>query len=91
MELKLPLKYSSHRQILDADGNLACEVFSGGPGIKAADELQELIVTACNAHDQMAAALKAARDRLTFANKHIDCAEEIAAANAALTAAGVTP
>lgn len=51
----------------------------------------EFLVLAWGAHDQLVTALKAARDRLTFANKHIDCAEEIAAANAALLAAGVTP
>lgn len=38
--------------------------------------------------DQLVVALTAARNRLTFANKHIDCADEIAAIEAALAAAG---
>jgi hypothetical protein len=60
--IKLPLAYSSHRQIMDADRNLAIEVFSGGPGIEAADQLQELVVVACNSFALMVKALKAAED-----------------------------
>ena len=60
--LKLPLAYSSHRQIVDAEGNLVLEVFSGGPGIEAADQLQDLVVLACNSYAHMVAALKAADD-----------------------------
>jgi hypothetical protein len=60
--LKLPLAYSSHRQIIDADRNLVIEVFSGGPGIDAADQLQDLVVVACNSYSLMVDALKAADD-----------------------------
>lgn len=56
-KFKLPLAYSSHRQIIDADINVVIEVWSGGQGIDAADELQAFIVTACNAHDTLTAAL----------------------------------
>lgn len=51
----LPLKYASHREILTANGGLACEVFSGSIGVEGADELQRLIVRACNAHADLVA------------------------------------
>jgi hypothetical protein len=63
-DIKLPLAYSSHRLIVDADGNLAIEVFSGGPGIDAADQLQELVVVACNSHEQLVVALRKAEEAL---------------------------
>lgn len=53
------------------------------------DENAEFIVTACNSHDQLVAALKQAQARLVFANKHIDCQDDIDAAEAALAAAGI--
>jgi hypothetical protein len=62
--IKLPLAYSSHRQILDADRNLVIEVLSGGPGIEAADELQQLVVKAVNSHEQLVEALKAVMESL---------------------------
>lgn len=90
--IRLPLAYSSHRQIVDAERNLVIEVFSGGAGIEGADELQALVVTACNTHDQLVAALKDAVDSLEYVQKYlpgaIGCAvrhERIVAANAALT------
>lgn len=90
-DIKLPLAYSSHRQIVDADGNLVLEVFSGGPGIAAADQLQALVVVACNAYAQMVAALKAAEelDRIGLLNAAEGRITEVKALRrAALTAAG---
>lgn len=49
----------------------------------------EFIVRAWNSHDQLVAALKQAQARLVFANKHIDCQDDIDAAGAALAAAGI--
>lgn len=60
-EIKLPLAYSSHRQIMDAERNLVLEVYSGGQGIKAADQLQDLVVVACNAHALLVEAAQAAK------------------------------
>lgn len=60
MNIKLPLAYRSHRKIVDADGNFVVEVFSGGQGIEAADALQELVVAACNSHQQLVDACKLA-------------------------------
>lgn len=54
----LPLRHSSHRQIVSANGGLVCEVFSGSLGIEGADAMQELIVRACNAHDDLVNALQ---------------------------------
>jgi hypothetical protein len=60
-EIKLPLAYSSQRQIVDADGNLAVQVCSGRIGIEAADQLQELVVVACNSHGLLVEAAQAAK------------------------------
>lgn len=68
-EIKFPLAYSSHRQIVDADGNLAAQVCSGGIGIEAADQLQDLVVVACNAHARL---VKALRDIATNARAALD-------------------
>lgn len=65
-EIKLPLAYSSHRQIVDAQGNLAAQVCSGGIGIEAADQLQELVVVACNSHALLVEALGEARELLAL-------------------------
>ena len=59
--IKLPLDYSSHRQIVDAADNLAVQVCSGGIGIEAADQLQELVVVACNSHTLLVEAAQAAK------------------------------
>lgn len=59
-KIKLPLAYSSHRQIVDADRNLVIQVRSGGAGIEAADQLQELVVVACNSFEKLLAAAKIA-------------------------------
>ena len=59
-KIKLPLTYSSHRQILDAEGNLVIQVYSGGAGIEGADQLQELAVSACNSFEKLLAAAKTA-------------------------------
>jgi hypothetical protein len=63
-KIKLPLAYSSHRQIVDAEGNLVIQVCSGGPGIEAADQLQDLVVVACNSFEKLLAAAKAAEAAL---------------------------
>lgn len=59
--IKLPLAYSSHRQIVDAAGNMAAQVCSGGIGIEAADQLQVLVVAACNSHALLVEAARAAK------------------------------
>jgi len=59
-EIKLPLFYSSHRQIMDAERNVVMEVWSGGSGTAAADQLQDLVVVACNVHTKLVEAAQAA-------------------------------
>lgn len=94
--LKLPLAYSSHRQIVDAEGNRAIEVFSGGPGTEAADQLQDLVVVACNAHAALISALKEATDALAGGlwdygpgqDERAKCDEVLVRCRAALAAAG---
>lgn len=60
-DIKLPLRYSSHRQIMDAAGNVVAEVWSGGSGTEAADQLQELVPVACNSHALLVEAAQAAK------------------------------
>jgi len=48
----------------------------------------EVIMSACNAHGQLVVALVAAKLRLEFANKHIDCADVLALIESALTVEG---
>lgn len=66
-KIKLPLAYSSHHQIVDADGNLAIEVFSGGPGVEAARQLDVLVVAACNSYAQLLADNATLREDLSDA------------------------
>jgi hypothetical protein len=49
-----------------------------------ANENAKFIALACNSHNDLVGALYAAGKRLTHANKHIDCQEEIDAIHAAL-------
>lgn len=83
--IKLPLAYSSHRQIMDADRNVVLEVFSGGPGIDAADQLQDLVVVACNSHGLLVAALERARESMLRSYCDLPAIRQI---QAALDAAG---
>ena len=53
----LPLKRSSHRQIVTSTDGLAAQVFSGAVGIIPASELEALMVTAVNSHEALVAAL----------------------------------
>ena len=62
--IKLPLRHSSHRQIVDAAGGLVIQVCSGHCGIEAADELQELVPVACNSHALLVEAAKDAKAML---------------------------
>jgi hypothetical protein len=88
-DIKLPLAYSSHRQIMDADRNLVIEVFSGGPSIEAADQLQELVVVACNSHAALVNALTLLAEKVDAAGGSIfGFADELQHARAALAAAG---
>lgn len=59
-QISLPFRRSTHRQILDAQDNVVCEIRSGGCGIAVADEIEQLIVTACNSHDALLTACEAA-------------------------------
>lgn len=65
-DIKLPLRYSSHRQIMDAAGNVVIEVWSGGSGTAAADQLQQLVPVACNSHALLVEALVGARELLAL-------------------------
>ncbi|MBD8531520.1 MULTISPECIES: hypothetical protein [unclassified Massilia] len=60
-DIKLPLRYTSHRQIVDAAGGLVIQVYSGACGIEVADQLQELVPVACNSHALLVEAAQAAR------------------------------
>jgi hypothetical protein len=95
-DIKLPLAYSSHRQIVDADGVVVIEVRSGGCGTDAADQLQELVAAACNAYAPLVKALQEiAKDaHATAAELDAEAAfvalDDIArSARETLTAAGV--
>ncbi|GAC1610298.1 MAG: hypothetical protein NVS3B3_18730 [Aquirhabdus sp.] len=50
-------------------------------------ENADFIVHACNAHDDLVETLKVALTRLGFANKHLDCVDEISLIEAALAKA----
>ena len=72
----LPLKRSSHRQIVTSNDGLAAQVFAGAVGIIPASELEALMVTAVNSHEALVAEVKAAehiiaamRSVLTLAQK----------------------
>lgn len=97
-KINLPLVYSSHRQIMDANRNVVLEVWSGGAGIEAADQLQDLAVAACSNYGQL---VKALRDIATDARRTADAGDAEAsfvalgdierAALDALAAAGEQP
>ena len=53
----LPLKRSSHRQIVTGNDGLAAQVFAGAVGIIPASELEALMVTAVNSHEALVVAL----------------------------------
>lgn len=53
----MPWKSGTHRQIVDAEGNVICELWSH-MGIDEADANEEIIVRAVNAHDDLVAALE---------------------------------
>lgn len=53
----LPLKRSSHRFIVSADGSTVAQIFSGAVGITPASELEGAVVTAMNSHEALVAAL----------------------------------
>lgn len=86
--MKLPLKVvpiegdRDFVNVRDAANHRVVEVIRKADG--------EALVTACNAHDQLAAALRNAKRQLGYANKHIDCESEIAMIDAALVAAGAS-
>jgi hypothetical protein len=87
-DIKLPLTYSSHRQIIDADRNLVIEVLSGGSGIDAADQLQDLVIVACNSHAALVNALTLLSEKVAAEGGSILCRDELTHARAALAAAG---
>jgi hypothetical protein len=95
-DIKLPLAFSSHRQIVDADGAVVIEVRSGGCGIAAADQLQELVVAACNAYaplikarQEIATDARATAEELDAEAGFVALGDIERSARAALTAAGV--
>lgn len=61
---KFPLQSLSHRQVVDADGNVVMEFQSGAIGVDEATALEQFVVTAANAHDHLVAALVLAESQL---------------------------
>lgn len=59
-KIALPLRQIGRLSIIDAKNRNVVQVFSAGLGIKAAYELQDKIVAAVNAHDELVSALTTA-------------------------------
>ena len=53
----LPLRSDGHRCLASNSGDTTLTVYSGAMGVRAADELEALIVTAVNSHEALVAAL----------------------------------
>ena len=53
----LPLRRDGHRCLASISGDTTLTIYSGAMGVRAADELEMLIVTAVNSHEALVAAL----------------------------------